>query len=166
MKYRPLRTVIGVPSTPWVAVCGGEATRRRAESWQARPPRGHRSGTEPGSAGEASSACVSAPMRVHSAAPQCARRACRWPGAMAFRRAPRVGMRPRPRPRLMCRRGGRRSRTCRKLGRCQVSWKNTAQSFRLGGTLLSCSPLLQGIRVKGDDAFQTSVDRTTEVTSC
>ena len=37
-----------------------------------------------------------------------------------------------------------------------------------GGTLLSCSPLLQGIRVKGDedDAFQTSVDRTTEVTSC
>ena len=29
-----------------------------------------------------------------------------------------------------------------------------------GGTLLSCSPLLQGIRVKGDedDAFQTSVN--------
>ena len=41
-----------------------------------------------------------------------------------------------------------------------VSVWDAVQSFRLGSTLLSCSPLLQGISVKGDMAshvFQTSV---------
>ena len=99
MKYRPPPNVNWGTVHPWVAACGGEATRRRAES---RQRRGHRSGTEPGSAGEASAAaappvwapstaaCESAPSRVRRAAPQCARRACRWPGAMAFRRALRL----------------------------------------------------------------------------
>jgi len=42
-----------------VAVSSGKAARRRAESQQARPRTGHRSGTEAESAGEASAtACV------------------------------------------------------------------------------------------------------------
>jgi len=160
MRYRPPRTVIGVPSTPWVALCGGKATRQRAESRRARPGTRGLSGAEPGSAGEASAAAAGVATK-HRRGTACkstrARAQCRSTvrqarhgvpsrAASAQSSAPQAGTQPRPR--RTCRRGGRRSRTCCKLGCCQVSWKNTVQNFRLGSTLLSCSPLLQGIRVR------------------
>ena len=67
------RTVIGIPSTLWVGVCGGKATGRRAESRQARPRRGHLSGTEVEINGEASAApCVGTKHRG-LCLPRCAR---------------------------------------------------------------------------------------------
>ena len=74
MKYRPPRTVIGIPSTPLVVVFGRKAARRRAESPLARPGKGEFSGQNSSSACEVPAAAYVGTNHR------------KWPASMASRR--------------------------------------------------------------------------------